>query len=78
MVDISPTVPTEVVITATVMSATLTPVVAKIDQLKVILDWIRFSNKLNRTAICNDVFVTYNDLISLREKDISELGEDFS
>ena len=61
-----------------VPSPTVTSVVVEIDQLLEILDWIGFSSEPDCRALCNNTFTTYEDLLSSREKYITERCEVFS
>ena len=54
------------------------PTVPEIDQLSSILTWIGFTNAPERIAITTNAFTTYDDLLSLKEKDITGLSEAFS
>ena len=50
---------------------------AEIDQIHQILTWIGFVNIKEREVITIDVFESYDDLLSLKHKDISSLSENF-
>ena len=50
---------------------------SEFDQLSGILNLIGFSVPAKRIAIIDDVFTMYNELISLRERNISKLAEAF-
>ena len=57
---------------------TCTPTAFEINQLSSILNWIGFTSAPERVAIISYVFTTYNNLFSLKEKDITKLIEAFS
>ena len=52
-------------------------VTPEIDQLNEILNWIGFSTPTERIAIIDHAFTTCDEIISLKEKYISELAEAF-
>ena len=66
-----------VALATTTRTIPVTAPASEIDQLLEILGWIGFSSEPDRRAICDDAFTTYEDLFSLREKDITELSEAF-
>ena len=54
------------------------PPVPEIDQIKEILNWIGFTDAAQRDRICNDAFTNYADILSMNEKDVTELSASFS
>ena len=50
---------------------------AKVDQIRQILTWIGFTTADDRNAIIDDAFESYNDLLELTSKDITELSASF-
>ena len=66
------------VTTSMTTATTGTTVISEINQLSEILNWISFSTTTDYIYIIDDAFTTYDELISLKEKDISKLAEAFS
>ena len=54
------------------------PTVLEINQLGSILNWIGFTTTTEHIVITTDVLTTYDDLLSLKQKDITEPSEAFS
>ena len=62
---------------ATVITARASAV-HEIDQLRSILNWIGFTSAPEHISITTNAFTMYDNLLSLKEKDITELSEAFS
>ena len=52
--------------------------VPEIDQIREILTWIGFTDENHRNAITDDAFTTFDDILSLKEKEITALSEAFA
>ena len=52
-------------------------VVAEIAQIRQILKWIGFSIADDQQFIIDDAFESYNDLLELKSKDITDLSASF-
>ena len=50
----------------------------EIDQLTQILEWIRFADAGDCTEIIQDIFTTYDAVLAMTEKGITELSASFS
>ena len=46
----------------------------EIDQISQILEWIGFTDQGQRTRIINDAFTTYDDILAMNDKDVTELS----
>ena len=49
----------------------------EINQIRDILTWIGFTTIAERNEITSDAFTTFDDILSLKEKDIKEFSEAF-
>ena len=54
------------------------PEAPDIKQIEQILEWIEFADGIQRNRIINDAFATYNDILTMKEKDVTELSTSFS
>ena len=52
--------------------------VPELDQIMLVLEWIRFVDAGQRTHINDDVFQTFSDVIAMNKKDVTELSTSFT
>ena len=53
-------------------------IVAEIDELRQILEWLGFTQDTNRIAVTDDAFVAYDDVLNLKSNHITNLSESFT
>jgi len=54
------------------------PEALDIQQIEQILEWIGFADGTQRNRIMNDAFATYDDILTMKDKDVTELSTSFS